>query len=95
MKKYMLCIFLLVVIFAFAEGSSHRGDVAPIQRSLCFFHNLCGRNRSVSAFCQLLGHWNGLDGSRIKAACEGVDMGEDFEDAEEDYEEEHEDDDDE
>lgn len=96
MKKYLLCIFLLFVIFAYAEGSSHHQELAPLRRSLCFFHNLCNnRHRSVSAFCGLLGNWQGLDGSRMKAACENGDIEEEFEDEDEDYEEEHEDDDDE
>lgn len=54
-----------MVILAYTQGDSHEA----LTRSLCFFHDLCGRSRSVTAFCRLMGHWNGLDGSRMKAAC--------------------------
>lgn len=84
----MLSIFVLVVISAYAEGLAGR---QPIERSLCFFYNLCGRSRSVTAFCRVFNQWAGLDGSRVIATCS--DYHEDFEEnyADEDEEDEDED----
>lgn len=94
MRKYLVCVFLLVATMAY---TTEAGPLEPLERSLCFFHDLCGRSNSVTAFCRLMGHWNGLDGSRMKAVCEDADDDheDDDEDEEEDEEEDHEDDDDE
>lgn len=90
MRKYLLCVFLLVVVAASTEASPH----PTVERSLCFFHDLCtARHRSVSAFCRLMGQWNGLDGSRMETVC--GDYSEDDEDEEEDEEDEEEDEEDE
>lgn len=80
MRKYLFCVFLLVAILAYTKAESRE----TIERSLCFFHNLCGRSRSVTAFCRLMGNWNNLDGERMKEVCGDA----------EDYDKDDEDDDD-
>lgn len=96
MRKIILSIFVLVVCSAYAEGFTIT-ERQPVERSLCFFYSLCGRSRSVTAFCRVFNQWAGLDGSRVRATCSDYheDFDEDYEDEDEDDEDEDEDDEDE
>jgi hypothetical protein len=96
MRNFVLGILVLVVYSAYADGFTIT-ERQPVERSMCFFYSLCGRSRSVTAFCRVFNQWAGIDGSRVRAACSDYheDFDEDYsdEDEDEDNEDDYEDED--